>query len=575
MTHLRVETEGRIAAIRRSVDWIRNADTRDTHQELLGQTALALLDGIAPTEGLLEALRRIVAAEKLIRLALELKTQGTLDIAKVLQFARAAARESYQLGIRAARALGVRASAARDRWPEPAVLLEPMATPATYVRGASTRTLGFTDRGVEPIPFPIVLIPWYPEHALGSLCILHHEVGHNLDQDLGITEGLGAAIATRLAQAQVAAARVDIWKGWCREIVADAFGLMFAGTALHAELRAWASELEEHELASQTHPYPWVRVELAREVLAILGVDAGEPAPAAPRGSERAGFLEQARLVAHAVLEAPLSALAGGSMQDLAPATSAEHATLAELAPDVHRRKADLGRVPFRLIPSLARLAVDANPRMDPAEITKVLFDHAATRGDPGAIPFRQELYRRHTLRTLVTPMLDEEQGGLKRPPPDLFARARTISFVGATNDSLPKLFADYRGPRKDRIDIFFLSVPAVQRLATKTKPAEALAKLRGDALEALDAAALSRVATRWRVLIHDEPYFFAAYFDAAAPGGRIHVSSHGWGQDIKRAPSADHVWPEGDPSPGRTYAWYLEALNGLHERATLLRSGE
>jgi hypothetical protein len=226
------------------------------HEEILCRDVLARLALLASEPDILSRLRRLVDAERVFRLVLELRAQELLDVAEWVPIARSAAFEGYQQGMQSARALGV---APPERWPVPAVLLEPMATPVTLVRGREGTAFGIAGKRME-LPFPVVLLPWYPVSAFGSLSVIQHEIGHNLDEDLGITEPLRAVLAERLAAASVKPADVDRWCGWCREIVADAFGCLFAGVALAAELSAWRTAFgDEASLATASHPFPGSR----------------------------------------------------------------------------------------------------------------------------------------------------------------------------------------------------------------------------------------------------------------------------------------------------------------------------
>jgi hypothetical protein len=547
----------------------------DEHMKALLRVAGDAVKGLDPHADLLGALRAVVGAERLLRIAFELVAQRQLGIAQLLVFARVAARDVYQTAIRSARSLGI-ASLAEARWPEPAVLLEPMATPVTYVRGSRAHSLGLAGDARLDLPFPVVLIPWYPQASLGALSVIHHEVGHNLDEDLGLT----AALAPVLARLPSSPQRIDVWTQWCREIVADMFGFMYAGTAFLRVLADWSVALSDaQDLSSTTHPYPAVRVAMGCEVMRLLGVAPGVADPSSS-SADIQSFIAEAPMVTRAVLQSPLSALANAALLDLAPPLADDERRLQAIVqagitdPLSRAQDAAIRAVPLRLMPPLARLAIDAE--VDPILTAKVLFESAAARNVAATAPFLEESYAQTTRRVQATPILDEAEGGYKRPPPDLFKTRMRFAFVGATNDSLPALFRSYLeagGARKQRVEIYFLSLPAVRRLACPARTADELEQLQVKTLDALDATAMSSIAESWRIAVHDEPYFFAAYFNADRPGGRIHTSAHGWGHDLKRAPAVDFVWPETAPLPSRTYQWYLDSLAGLSQRATVVRS--
>jgi hypothetical protein len=355
---------------------------------------------------------------------------------------------------------------------------------------------------------------------------------------------------------------------------------MLAGAAFVLELCGWADALDDDRaLASATHPFPTVRVAFGRAMLTRLGVELADRrlVELVDRVADRASEDRRraAELVAEVVLDEPLAALKGGAVRDLDPGAARDHrlllAAVGELTTGPSAR-AVTRTVPYRLLPSLARLGISLG---QPATaVADAVFAEATVRPVPEAAPFKRQRFTQRTLRAITAPILDEEQDGLKLAPPGLFAAASAVTFVGATNDGLPKLFEDFakeRRPHKRRIELFFLSDTALGGLATDGRDARATRELRAAALRGLDRAALDGVAEEWALYEHDEPYFFASYWDAARPGGRIHVSNHGWGLDLKRAPSIDHVWSSAAERPDRTYQWYLDALDGLKSRARRL----
>jgi hypothetical protein len=336
-------------------------------------------------------------------------------------------------------------------------------------------------------------------------------------------------------------------------------------------------------LATETHPFPSVRVAIAEALLELLGVDlksdkdlrkviaAGRAA--SPTSSP---FIKRARLVAEILLDEPLSALGSGTLRDLAPAVDREHALVVSVARTLARAKSlktvrGLEDVPMRLLPSVARLAVAFG--VDAAALTTLFVEHVKKRPKDVAAQFGATAFAQ-SMTALVAPLVDEARGGLKRAPNALFDPAQRISYVGATNDSLPKLFDEYaalsrkRAPKKELIEIFFLTDAAVRGLHCRTRSPDETAELRKQTLRALKSALLDSIAKEWRILEHDQPYFFAAYYDAEKERGRIHVSAAGWGMDIRRSPSRDELWPLAVKEPSVTYRWHLDALDGLRRIA-------
>jgi hypothetical protein len=94
------------------------------------------------------------------------------------------------------------------------------------------------------------------------------------------------------------------------------------------------------------------------------------------------------------------------------------------------------------------------------------------------------------------------------------------------------------------------------------------LAGARAQALAAL-APLLRDCADEWALYEYDQPFLFASYWSADAPGGRIHVSPQVWGQDRRRCPGIDYVWQSS--LPGAAYQTYWRGLTSLRARARLL----
>jgi hypothetical protein len=574
-----LQFEQRLASLASEVRRLRDSFDQDDspptpHRRVLATLAEERLQQ-AGQASLSERMHLAVRVEELLRFAAELESQYTESNTNVLQVAAFVARECYQQVISAGMQLG--ANVMLERWPEPAIVLEPMHSPVTYVRSTSAKWLGFAPRGEALLPFPLVLMPPYPLSALSGLCLIHHEIGHNADRDLELTPSLRTAMEARLEQAGASPELINVWLGWAEEIVADAFGTMLAGPAFAIEMDKWAVAYgNDAAPASATHPFPSLRVALANELLRLKGVG-GVRASAAPvpqPTTTAARFSAHVSIVARALFEAEIPALGNASILDLAP-DMAQEADLVEAAAEAlcQRQLAAVEPLPLRLFPSAACVA-GLLPYANHAAIGEDLVA-VALRPARGAssVPFSHERYRTATLRSAVPSILDEERDGLKLPPPGLFRDVRNVSFVGATNDGLPALFDKHTGPRKQSVEVFFLSVNALRGLECPDRELRRVLELGRLGRAGLTPQLLNRLAERWTLYEHDEPFVFASHWDADAPGGRIHASAHGWGQDIKRAPSHDYTWPRSALAPERSYRFFQQALVALRGRARKIGS--
>ena len=125
-----------------------------------------------------------------------------------------------------------------DRFREPPLIyLTAEFSPATWVRGSlpndqnpSNPTFFLGDRRTR-LPIPVIEIPWDHVVNLWEFLSLHHEVGHDLEQDLGLREALLSSLEEQLTQTGVHSPRINLWKNWEGEIIADLIGLMLAGPA--------------------------------------------------------------------------------------------------------------------------------------------------------------------------------------------------------------------------------------------------------------------------------------------------------------------------------------------------------
>ena len=435
----------------------------------------------------------------------------------------------------------------------------------------------------------MVFVPEYPDSSVGSLCVIQHEIGHNLDEDFRFTEHILPLMESRLQQhfltgkaPKFRQSDIDMWIGWTTELIADTFGVFLAGQALGVELAEWANVLGDHvALSSESHPYPSVRVDFVNQLMKRLGVnDSIELPESLTIEPQIKQFIDQLPIVVDVLIGTPIPQLNHVALSDLAIGMAADHQLVKQAADEMATSKSfgTTQTVPARLLPSVAKLVAYKNQEIPGA--FKQLVNIVRQRGDDLAVQFRNADFVLEAVEDIKPPILDEEYDGLKRPPISLFWDAERISFVGASNDSLPGLFETFAKDieqnrngsiRKKKIDIFYISESALGGLAHDGRSVDELVRGRRKSIKGLTPELMNRVAERWQIFEHHEPFFFASYWDADRAGGRIHISSHGWGQDIKYAPSVDHIWPATSPYPNRKYRWYRRALRQLYRRAELL----
>jgi hypothetical protein len=175
-----------------------------------------------------------------------------------------------------------------------------------------------------------VILPFDHAPCLWLFCSLHHEVGHNLDQDLRLQGELKKLLAARLKQEQVPEDQRKLWARWAGEILADAFGVLLGGAGfaqgLASLLLVAAPPL--HTLDDQDeHPPPYVRVALLvallrrcnRPALKASADQILQDWQAHDRPAWVAAYAAVSDAVAEVYLGQPLKTLGDHSLFELAP----------------------------------------------------------------------------------------------------------------------------------------------------------------------------------------------------------------------------------------------------------------
>lgn len=283
----------------------------------------------------------------------------------------------------------------------------------------------------EKLPLSVIALPFHFTRAIWTFCTIHHEVGHVLDQDLGLFGSLHDAILARVP------ARKAIWELWLREIIADALGVLLGGTGFaYALLNLIFRPAEEVARLdpSDRHPNHYVRIRLLCELLDHTGVAdmaqaAGEIEQTwktlygAP-DADLQPFLNDCPAVAEGLLDEKLASLKNHALHELAPAFDPDTGYTPTLAGD-QKQVASLAILfrlnfngpqpnnprpfPFRLVPAAAQIAVhDVTEKFDETfdaiHRSALAFTAAIKRPEflgPGAISKEREAYLRGLVQNL------------------------------------------------------------------------------------------------------------------------------------------------------------------------------
>lgn len=293
----------------------------------------------------------------------------------------------------------------------PLVYLDAATSALTASRSVKVSALGMVKGPfrAQRLPIPIILLPVDQVNSCWLYVVLHHEVGHNLDQDLRPPDAdrrLGEELQDRLIQ-QLSAAHVPldrrrVWQRWSEEMLADAFGLLLGGVGFAYALTALLlPQLPLHAEIStdDAHPDNSLRIALIMALLRCFALE---------RFSEAADWLQQhwqtldppagltdyladVDQVADLVINTPLAALGGRPLRDLAPNLAWDAEAADNLA--TYLRKG-FGRpqpetFPRRLVPAAAQIALT---RIEPVDIDRLVEVHSRSMDYLHAIPRPQYL---------------------------------------------------------------------------------------------------------------------------------------------------------------------------------------
>jgi len=198
---------------------------------------------------------------------------------------RAAARRAEeQAGVRAAarpaeEQAGVRAA--------PLIFLTGEFSPYTHARAGQYEVESIPDvldseefqAVAAALPVPVIGVPWYQVSHLPDAPLICHEIGHDLEAELALTQTMQGHLASalnRLDDYQRAVA----WDTWRPEIFADLYGVLCTGPAFVASmsdlLAADPVEIaDEAQVAAawQAHPPAAVRMRLMTHALTLQGFE--------------------------------------------------------------------------------------------------------------------------------------------------------------------------------------------------------------------------------------------------------------------------------------------------------------
>jgi hypothetical protein len=238
---------------------------------------------------------------------------------------------------------------------------------AEQVPGEDFRTERFRAE-LRHLPIPVVGVPWFQLQHLPDALVIAHEIGHDVEADLGLTEHLRTLVESALAAKGVDEGRRRVWLHWIGETFADVYGALATGPAYVATLIDFLSSdtTTVSDVGPGRYPPAAVRVLVASAVVELNGLSDEARAMRdrwreADPSSNSAGFEDDTTKVAVALVEGTYPQLDNGDLR-----------TLLTFGPSDQDRavrsgeEAAAGRQPpagdVRVLSAAARLAFDSEP---------------------------------------------------------------------------------------------------------------------------------------------------------------------------------------------------------------------
>jgi hypothetical protein len=248
---------------------------------------------------------------------------------------------------------------------KPVTYLEHSFSPATFRRGVMLRRL-LGERN----PFPLVRVPYERIESPWGMGVVLHEIGHNLQADLGVWQETQQAVQRRVFQVSRNAWLTRIWTRWHKEIFADLIAILLGGPASARSMKDFLAYPASRVLSFRplsVHPTPYLRMFIQAEMLRRMGfardarriqrIWAALYARHVPSGRVPAALIATAsQLIPHVVDEIayqPKRNLAQRALVDVVPFAAVDEQRIQRAAPDIAR-----GSLPPDLPP---RFAVSAS----------------------------------------------------------------------------------------------------------------------------------------------------------------------------------------------------------------------
>jgi hypothetical protein len=234
-------------------------------------------------------------------------------------------------------------------------------------------TTGQFQAALRELPIHVIGVPWFQIAHLPDAAVIGHEVGHDVEEELGLVQDLETLLNGALEAKRVPSARRGAWRAWLREVFADVYGTLASGSAYSATLidflaSSTAVVTQEAPTAQCWRAYPtrWLRIMITLETLRQRGLDEQATmlhyrwSTAFP-SHRLTEFDRDVAPVVEALVGGPYQQLQGGPLWSLVDFGVTEQ-TRAEEASEEVRGGREIPTDDVRCLIAAARLAFDEDP---------------------------------------------------------------------------------------------------------------------------------------------------------------------------------------------------------------------
>lgn len=243
---------------------------------------------------------------------------------------------------------------------------------------------------VRKLPIPLVGIPWYQVSHVPDALIIGHEVGHAVEDDLGLTGTLERNLNAELAA--LPAGRRAAWLAWTGEVFADVYGCLATGPAYVSALMHFLVESPRRlkaEVPPQVPPfgdYPPVALRVCLNLATLEKIGFAERA-ADLRRTWSASFpsdglrdwQHDVRAVVDAMLDRPYAQFGGAKLTDVITFAAHQQEAAEKTKALLLKPRHELAETDVRVLVAAARIAFDENSDVFHAEDAgKRLIQHVS-----------------------------------------------------------------------------------------------------------------------------------------------------------------------------------------------------